>query len=119
MVASYQGATYHVDHVTPTSQGGANHADNYSWLCWACNTAKTDRVSCFDPETRAEVEMFDPRTMAWDEHFSWRGAVLVGSTPVGRGLIHTLALNTELRLRIRVMEQDMGEFPPPPATPPV
>lgn len=113
MVKLFQGSTYHIDHITPASQGGASHADNFSWLCWACNTAKTDRVNCFDPETESEVEMSNPRTMNWDEHFAWQGWELVGPSPVGRGLVHTLELNAEWRMPIRKMEQSRGEFPPP------
>lgn len=115
MVKHFQGSTYHIDHITPTSRGGVSHADNYAWLCWACNTAKTDRVNCFDPETEAEVEMFNPRTMMWDDHFEWSGQILAGRTAVGRALVHALKLNSPLRVGIRQMEQDQGEFPPPEA----
>ena len=59
------------------------------------------------------VVVFDPRSMPWLEHFEWYGYTLVGRTAIGRALIHALRLNSLLRIGIRQMEQDMGEFPPP------
>ena len=34
------GRTYHVDHDTPLSRGGADHLDNWRLTCPPCNTAK-------------------------------------------------------------------------------
>ena len=113
MVQRFQGTSYHLEHIALSSGGGGDQLGNLAWTCGSCNLSKSDRVQILDPDGGELVAVFDPRSMTWSDHFEWCGHALVGRTAVGRALIHALRLNSTLRVGIREMEQDQGEFPPP------
>ena len=112
MHQSLQGATFHVEHIVPSSRGGKTELENLSWACPGCNLHKSDRVEAVDPDTGAVVPLFTPRTDRWPEHFQFEGYQLVGLTPVGRATVHLLNLNHPLRLLIRRAEELFSLFPP-------
>ena len=51
MHQSLQGATFHIEHVSPQSAGGADTPDNLALACPGCNLAKSNRMSVADPDT--------------------------------------------------------------------
>lgn len=106
-------ATFELEHVVPSGEGGSDEVENLAWACGRCNRSKSDHVVIPDPETAASVPVFDPRAMAWDDHFAWRDQELVGRTPVGRALIAALDLNSPRRIAVRQDEAILGRFPPP------
>jgi hypothetical protein len=112
MHRALQGATFHVEHIDPTSQGGTSDLGNLAWCCPGCNLTKSDHVQVTDPKSGAVVRMFHPRRQRWSRHFRWVGPQLVGRTPVGRATVDALALNHPRRIRIREAEQLFGWFPP-------
>ena len=112
MHQALQGATFHVEHVLPTSRGGASGLDNLAWSCPGCNLHKSDRVDAVDPEGGAAVPLFSPRRDRWAELFRWEGYHLIGQTPVGRATVSALDLNHPRRLLIRRAEELLGLFPP-------
>lgn len=112
MHESLQGATYHVEHITPRSRGGLSTLDNLAWACPGCNLRKSDRIQATDPETGLLVPLFNPRSDAWNEHFHWNGYEVVPVTPVGRATVAAIDLNHHRRLRIRQAEEMFGLFPP-------
>lgn len=112
MRQSLQGATFHVEHVVPTSKGGATTADNLAWCCPSCNLHKGDRTKAADPESGISTPFFNPRKDIWDTHFIWRDRQATGRTPTGRATAAALRLNTERRLRIRLAESRFDLFPP-------
>lgn len=45
--------------------------------------------------------MFHPRLDNWDDHFEYRGAILIGLSPVGEATIRLLQMNTVEQLEMR------------------
>src|SRR6266446_3053573 len=76
--------------------------------CAACNAHKGPNAAGYDPATGALVALFNPRQDKWSKHFSWRGAVLIGKTPVGRATIDVLKINEPQRVVHRDMLLSLG-----------
>jgi hypothetical protein len=108
---SLQGATFHVEHITPASRGGSSASENLVWCCPSCNLHKSNRTQGVDPDTDTLAKLFDPRREIWHEHFGWDGYRLTGRTPVGRATISTLCLNHVRKILIRRAEELFGLFP--------
>jgi hypothetical protein len=107
-----QGATFHVEHVYPSSKGGDTGLENLAWCCPGCNLSKSDRVEVLDPESGQMSCLFHPRRDKWSKHFRWEDHRLIGRTPVGRATVFALDLNHARRIRIRQAEALFGWFPP-------
>jgi HNH endonuclease len=112
MHQALQGATFHVEHVLPSSRGGTSDLDNLAWSCPGCNLSKSDRVEAVDPESGTLVPLFHPRTDRWSEHFRFDGYYLIGQTAVGRATLLALDLNHPRRRLIREAEELFALFPP-------
>jgi len=112
MHQSLQGATFHVEHIVPTSHGGESMLDNLAWACPGCNLRKSDRVKARDPQTSDLVPFFNPRCDDWGDHFRWEGYEVIAFTPIGRAAHAALDLNHPRRIRIRQAEEMFGLFPP-------
>jgi len=112
MHQSLQGATFHVEHITPTAAAGSDEMSNLAWACPSCNLKKSNRQTIVDPETGQAVPLFNPRTDRWEDHFVWSGYTVVGQTPVGRALVEAFDLNNPRRLLIREAEEYFELFPP-------
>ncbi len=106
-----QEATFHIDHITPVTADGETVADNLALACVSCSLRKSARQTAFDPKTKTEIPLFDPRRDVWSEHFQWDDVRLVGLTATGRATIETLALNRPLILAIRREEAALGRHP--------
>jgi hypothetical protein len=112
MHQSLQGATFHVEHVLPSSRGGPSTIDNLAWCCPSCNLHKSDRTHASDPQTGRLEALFHPRRDDWNVHFGWDQERVVGRTPSGRATVDALKLNADRRLQIRRAESHFGLFPP-------
>jgi hypothetical protein len=112
MHQALQGANFHVEHVMPSSRGGASDPDNLAWCCPACNLRKSDRIEVPDPESGELVPLFSPCRDTWSVHFHWEGHRVVGHTPVGRAMVLMLDLNHARRVLIRRAEEVFGLFRP-------
>lgn len=106
-----QEATFHLDHVEPVAAGGQTIASNLALACVSCSLRKGARQTAVDPQTGAEVSLFNPRREVWSEHFQWQGVRLFGLTATGRATINALALNRPLILAIRAEETALGRQP--------
>jgi hypothetical protein len=51
MHESLQGATFHVEHVMPRSNGGRSDLSNLALACPGCNLRKSSRTTAIDPAT--------------------------------------------------------------------
>lgn len=102
------------DHIIPRSRGGTTTADNLCLACAACNGHKHARTHTIDPESGAEVPLFDPRRQRWSEHFAWSadGIEIIGRTPTGRATVAALRLNDALIEGARSLWAGMGVHPP-------
>jgi hypothetical protein len=97
--APVSGYRFHLDHIVPRSKGGLAGPTNRALSCAPCNLAKQDAESAVDPETKSEVDLFNPRTENWDEHFGWdeEELLIVGRTATGRATVEALDLNHPIR----------------------
>jgi hypothetical protein len=107
-----QGATFHIEHILPKSDGGSDSFDNLAWACPSCNLRKSNRRELSDAQTGTTAPLFNPRILRWSDHFAWDGYSIIGLTPVGRALVDAFDLNHERRLLIRHAEEMFGLFPP-------
>jgi hypothetical protein len=113
MHQSLQGATFHIEHIVPSSAGGSDGADNLALACPSCNLGKSNRVRVTDPQTEQEVPLFNPRADRWSDHFAWdEGWRIAGLTPTGRATVAALDFNHPRRLLIREAEEYFNLFPP-------
>jgi hypothetical protein len=99
------GYAFEVEHIVPTTRGGRDELDNLALSCGFCNKAKGSRQRAADPMTGTVVPLFNPRTDAWHEHFSWRDdyTIVLGTTSVGRATVAALRLNTQRRRDARIL----------------
>lgn len=114
MHQSLQGATFHVEHVVPQSDGGADTLDNLCLAYPSCNLHKSTRTTAPDPDSGKSVSLYRPGVMLWGTHFEWAGlqVQVVGRTAIGRATIEALDLNSERRQRIREAESLFELYPP-------
>ena len=112
MHQSLQGATFHIEHVRPSSRGGATVAGNLALACPGCNLHKADRVQAADPDTGRYAALLNPRRDRWAEHFAWDSLRVLGRTAVGRATLAALDLNHPRRQQIRRAESLFDLFPP-------
>ncbi len=103
-----------VEHIIPEAKGGASEDDNLCLACRRCNEFKGVQTSAVDPETQETVPLFNPRTMAWKDHFAWtnNSTTIAGTTAVGRATIEALNLNNEYIVRSRRRWVSIGWHPP-------
>jgi hypothetical protein len=103
--------TFPIDHVIALQHGGATREANLALACRHCNLHKGPNVGGIDPEDGAFTPLFHPRRDRWADHFTWRGAELVGRTPIGRVTIHVLAINARIAVEVREALIAEGSFP--------
>lgn len=60
-----------IDHIKPINMGGTDDEDNLWLACRSCNRFKSNKVEALDPLTKTIIQLFNPRTQNWFEHFKW------------------------------------------------
>jgi hypothetical protein len=100
-----------IDHVIARQHRGKTTYRNLCLSYLRCNAFKGPNLSGIDPVTGALVRLFNPREDDWREHFRWRGARLLGLTPVGRATIRVLNINDPRSLGVRRALIEEGLFP--------
>ncbi len=112
--AAFSNDTLSVDHILAKAKGGLNLLINLALACQACNGHKFTKLKAIDPLTGAFVDLFNPRTQAWTEHFSWSGDYLfiIGSTTTGRATVEALKLNWGGLVNMRSAMLLLGVHPP-------
>jgi len=103
-----------IDHIVPESAGGTTADHNLTLACPLCNSHKSDRTHALDPQTGKVSPLFHPNEQAWHEHFRWleNGAVIVGTTPVGRATVVALDMNHPDVVATRRLWITVGWHPP-------
>jgi hypothetical protein len=107
-----QEAAFHIDHVHPRAAGGITTLENLALACVSCSLRKWAKMTAVDPLTGGEVQLFNPRSDDWAEHFRWDGAFLIPISSVGRGTADALAMNRPMVVAIRAEEMIRGRHPP-------
>ena len=108
-----QEAAFHIDHVVPVHAGGRTALNNLALACVSSSLRKGARQTGTDPQTGAEVPLFNPRRDSWRPHFRWSGVRVVGVSPAGRATLTALKLNRPVAQAIRREEAARDRHPPP------
>ncbi len=101
---------HHIDHIRPRQHGGDDSPMNLALACQGCNLKKGANLAGIDPESGTMEALFNPREQVWAEHFVFRGALIVGLTPIGRATVHVLDMNTKERVKIREDAQKTSDL---------
>jgi hypothetical protein len=108
-------ARLHVDHIIPIACGGSDEEENLWLTCPICNGHKSNKTDALDSETGTIVQIFNPRTQVWSEHFRWAedGIRISGLTPTGRATVGALRLSDDpVALTVRGYWVKAGWHPP-------
>src|SRR5262245_56019 len=99
--ASASSLQFQPDHILAIKHGGQTHEANLAWSCFYCNSYKGPCVAGHDPKTGRLTRLFHPRFDDWNDHFRWRGPIIVGTTDIGRTTIQVLQINHPDSIRLR------------------
>lgn len=110
----WQYVTFTIEHIIPLTKNGTDTLDNLALACFHCNRKKSDKTTAIDPQSGAELPLFNPRQDSWNNHFIWSadGLFIIGLTPIGRITVTSLALNRERVINIRAADKAVGRHPP-------
>lgn len=108
------GPLLEIDHLIPEALGGTSDEVNLWLACPHCNGAKAARIEAIDPDTGQTVPLFNPRIDEWPDHFNWTdgGALIAGTTPVGRATVEALKINHPDIVAARRLWIEVGWHPP-------
>lgn len=98
-------ATFHIEHIIARQHGGATDSDNLALACDRCNLFKGPNLTGIDPATQMTIALFNPRTMAWTDHFRQIGWQVEGVSPIGRATVNVLNMNAQRRIQLREQMQ--------------
>lgn len=104
---------FEVEHIVPTSRGGADVEVNLALACRSCNLRKGTRINEIDPESNTEVRFFNPRQDRWENHFqiNSESGLIMGITPSGRVTVKSLEINSQSQVIARQLWIRLGLFP--------
>ena len=103
-------STLHIDHITPRKHGGSDDPSNLALACNRCTRHKGSNLTGIDPDGGNIIPLFQPRTDTWADHFEFRGALIVGLTPIGRVTVRVLNMNARERIQLRTKLLARGQL---------
>lgn len=103
--------TFPIDHIIAQQHGGETEPENLAFSCVRCNSYKGPNIAGLDPHNRELTRLYNPRSDAWEEHFTIRGCLIVGLTPIGRTTVGLLQMNHPDYLALRESLIAEGLFP--------
>lgn len=103
-----------IDHIIPKAAGGSDDENNLWLACSLCNKYKGIQTHAFDPITQEWVQLFNPRTDKWWQHFAWseEGTEIIGLTDCGRATVIALKFNHKIAVTVRRQWVSAGWHPP-------
>ena len=101
---------FQIDHIIAEKHGGRTTAQNLALSCERCNSHKGSNIAGY--LEGSPVRLFHPRNDRWQDHFEWKGPLLVAKTTVGRVTIDVLAINLPYRMALRAALIEEGVFFP-------
>jgi hypothetical protein len=104
---------FEVEHVIPPSQSGEDAESNLALSCRSCNLHKSGSVRAVDPESGADVPLFNARQQWWQQHFriDHETGEVVGTTAVGRATVTGSPMNSPSQREARRQWVRLGLFP--------
>jgi hypothetical protein len=111
--SNFSSELFSVEHIVPRSLNGSDDFENLAFACIGCNIFKSNKVTGIDPISQKTVELFNPRTMVWDEYFIWdlKFTTLIGLTDISRATIQALKLNRTPLVNLRRALVAIGVHP--------
>jgi 5-methylcytosine-specific restriction endonuclease McrA len=78
------GSPLSIEHILPIAAGGPTERENRWRSCRECNERKGAQMQAADPESGEVVDLYNPRTQRWADHFRWSedGLLVIGLTTV-------------------------------------
>src|SRR6266478_724030 len=70
--------SFHVEHIIARQHGGSDELENLCWSCSRCNFYKGPNIASLDRETGKLTALYNPRDRAWQAHFAFSDARIVG-----------------------------------------
>ncbi len=104
---------FEIDHIRARKHHGVTTINNTCLAYAYCNSAKGTNAAGYDPDTGVLVPLFNPRLDAWENHFTWNGPMLLGTSPIARATIDVLRINDPVRIAHRRLLIIAGQFGPP------
>ena len=105
-------ARFHIDHIIAIKHNGTDTDDNLCLACPKCNAHKGENVAALDPATGDAARLFHPCQQAWNDHFMLNAdATITGLTTEGRTTVAVLRLNDGARVKQRLGEMRVGDYP--------
>ncbi len=101
---------FHIEHIRARQHGGSDDPSNLALACPDCNAKKGPNVATISDDSGQLLELFNPRLLRWEEHFTMIGPEIVGTTQIGRATIQLLDMNEEERVLLRSQLQAEGMF---------
>lgn len=102
---------FHVEHITARQHVDESQEDpsGLAYACDRCNAFKGPNLSSIDPSTGEKVDLFNPRSDAWADHFTFSDGKVIGLTAIGRATARLLNMNDPRRVELRLEWLDEGE----------
>jgi len=101
LLESFHDLPFQIDHIIAKKHKGDDETDNLALSCYNCNACKGPNIAGIDPKTQQLTRIFHPRLDRWEDHFSWVGPELLGTTDVGRTTVEVLGINREENIALR------------------
>lgn len=95
---------FHIEHIIAKQHLAEVDDDisNLALACDRCNAFKGPNLSSIDPDTGVKVDVFNPRTNSWQDHFELINGHIVGLTGIGRATVRLLNMNHPRRVELRL-----------------
>lgn len=103
--------SHEIDHAIARKHGGKAIAENLVLACLPCNRHKGSDLASFDPLTGELIQLHNPRTQIWADHFKAYKGTLIAITATGRTTIALLKMNDVRRLQLRQALALQGLYP--------
>ena len=103
--------TFHIEHVIAKQHLGSDDDSNLALACDKCNLHKGTNLTTINQRTGEVVELYNPRTDNWAEHFAMEGPDIVGLTDIGIESARLLQMNSTQRIALRRRLIKLGAMP--------
>ena len=110
----WQLTKFTIDHVMPVSLGGTDDPENLALACFHCNRRKSNNVTVIQGDNAEGIELFNPRTMSWRDHFAWSidSITIIPLTETGNVTVNLLILNDPRLVQLRYDDVLVKRHPP-------